>query len=79
MTNLLWKLVFQPLSGRVYVNLLEGNMSSIVHDIPSKKSSNNIICLMTPEAVLIISEPYEGFLKWGYPQIIHLQMGLSMK
>ena len=54
-------------------------MSSIVHDIPSKKSSNNIICLMTPEAVLIISEPYEGFLKWGYPQIIHLQMGFSMK
>jgi hypothetical protein len=25
MTNLLRKLVFQPLSGRVYVNLLEGN------------------------------------------------------
>ena len=25
MTNLEWKLVFPPLSGRVYVNLLEGN------------------------------------------------------
>ena len=29
MTNLLWKLVFQPLSDRVYVNLLEGKSNYI--------------------------------------------------
>ena len=27
MTNFLWKLVFQPLSGRVYVNLPEGMLT----------------------------------------------------
>ena len=30
-THIQWKLIFQPLSARVYVNLLEGNIFHLVH------------------------------------------------
>ena len=43
MTNLQWKLVFQRLSGRVYINLLEGIYIYIYKPFPAMGNFSGIV------------------------------------